>query len=122
MTLPRAQGCVIKCAKSMNQLHPRVAIMQGYACLVFIVVLWAVHSRSKRRAFHHPGDAAAQLAYGTTRWLLWLTFLWWIVAITPRAADHFVPGHIVTETNASVTGDATTNLLFPPLPSWSDKH
>ena len=61
MTLPRAQGCVIKCTKSMNQLHPRVAIMQGYACLVFIVVLWAVHSRSKRRAFHHPGTQPRSL-------------------------------------------------------------
>jgi heme/copper-type cytochrome/quinol oxidase subunit 2 len=97
--------------------------MQAYACLFVVVLLIVVHARCQRRAFHHPEEPGSQLAYRTTRWLIALAVLWWMTVITPRVADRYLPDEIMTGTSTPVVSkESTTDFLFPPLPSWSDKH
>ena len=97
--------------------------MPAYLCLFLVIVLFVLNARFQRRAFHHPEEAASQLAYRTTRWLISLALAWWVTIITPSLLDRFLPDEIVTNTGrAAVTEESTTDYLFPPLPSWSDKH
>lgn len=97
--------------------------MPAYLCLTLVIVLLVLNARFQRRAFHHPEEPGTQLAYRTTRWLIALAWFWWMTVTTPRVLDRFLPDEIVTNTGrAAVTQESTTDFLFPPLPSWSDKH
>ena len=63
--------------------------MQGYTMLFMASVLYITNARLRHRAFHHPERPAAQLAYGLSRWLVWLAVTWWIVTVTPIVLERF---------------------------------
>lgn len=86
--------------------------MQMYTCLALALLVFVINSRLRVRAFHQPEAQEVQLAYAVTRWLISVAILWWIVILTTKIADRYLPNEILIEERRSSDVDETTTDFF----------
>ena len=96
--------------------------MEPFACVLLVCIWFAVNGSIRRYAVQHPAAQGAQMAYAASQWLIWVVILWWVVFLTPKLTDHYLPDDVLIDVEEwRRSNETTSEFLFPLLPSWSDK-
>lgn len=111
--------------------------------LIGLIILFLVYRRFENRAYHHPENEGAQTLKRFAGGVLTVAFYAYMVCVLPVVASRFKPPRfdddVPSDAELSIADQDfqrsssdtdpsrdkerdLTEYLFPPLPSWSDKH
>ncbi len=87
--------------------------MELFSCVLLACIWFAVNGSLRRSVVQHPGAHGARMAYAASRWLVWVVIFWWVVVLTPKLADRYLPDDIFIDVDKGhVSNETTTEFLF----------